>query len=113
LNVRIPNGSLVRPHQSRIALTLECDDKEPKKMADTSRAAQLTAELLRLSQQQTKALEDATFLGWQPGQLEAYQERGERVSLLRQRLNVAALEETLEVLPGTLPATPDFDAEPS
>jgi hypothetical protein len=46
-------------------------------MADTSRKSQLTAELLQLTQQQQKALEDATLLGWQPGQLEAYQEHGE------------------------------------
>jgi hypothetical protein len=45
-------------------------------MADVSRKAQLTAELLRLSQQQTKALENAVYLGWEPGALEAYQERG-------------------------------------
>jgi hypothetical protein len=82
-------------------------------MADTTRKSQLTAELLQLTQQQQKALEDATFLGWQPGQLEAYQERGERVSLLRQQLTVAVVEEKLETLPGTLPVTPDFDAEPS
>lgn len=82
-------------------------------MADTSRKAQITAELLQLTQQQIKALEDATFLGWQPGQLKAYQERGEQVSLLRQQLNLAMIEEKLEVLPDTLPVAPDFDAEPS
>jgi hypothetical protein len=82
-------------------------------MADTSRKAQLTAELLLVAQQQLKTLEDATFLGWQPGQLDAYQERGERVSLLRQQLTLAVAEEKLEVLPGTLPVSPDFDAEPS
>ena len=62
-----------------------------------------------LTQQQQKSLEDATYLGWRPGQLEAYQGRGERVSLLRQQLILAVVEEKLEVLPGTLPVTPDFD----
>jgi hypothetical protein len=79
-------------------------------MADNSRKAQLTAELLHLTEQQHKALQDATFLGWEPGKLDAYQKRGERVSLLRQQLNLAVLEEN-EVLP-TLPLTPDIDAEP-
>ena len=55
-------------------------------MADTTRKALLTAELLQLTQQQLKALQDATYLGWQPGQLQAYQDRGERVSLLREKL---------------------------
>jgi hypothetical protein len=82
-------------------------------MADTSRKAQITAELLVLSQQQIKTLEDATYLGWQPGQLKEYQERGEKVSLLRQQLNIAIAEETIEVLPDTLPVAPDLDAEPS
>jgi hypothetical protein len=81
-------------------------------MADISRKAQLTAELLQLSIQQTKTLKDATFLGWLPGQLAAYQERGDRVSLLRRQLNNAIETESLEALPGTLPVTPDFDAEP-
>ncbi|MGA3107153.1 MAG: hypothetical protein ABSD53_21940 [Terriglobales bacterium] len=74
-------------------------------MADTSRKSQLTAELLQLTQQQQEALEDATFLRWQPGQLDAYQERRERVSLLRQQLSLAVVDEKLEVLPGTLPVT--------
>lgn len=78
-------------------------------MAAASRKAQLTAELLRLTEQQHKTLEDATFLGWLPNLLYAYQERGERISLLRQQLSLATAEERLEVLPGT----PDFDAEPS
>jgi hypothetical protein len=82
-------------------------------MADSSRKAQLTAELLLLAQQQLKTLEDATFLGWQPGQLDAYQERGERVSLLRHQLTLASVQEELDVLRGTLPVAPDFDAEPS
>jgi hypothetical protein len=82
-------------------------------MADTSRKSQLTAELLQLTGHQHEALEDATFLGWQSGQLDAYQERGERVSLLRQQLALAVVEENLEVLPGTLPVTADLDAEPS
>jgi hypothetical protein len=64
-------------------------------MADTSRKSRLTAELLQLNQQQQKALEDATFLKWQPGQRDAYQERRERVSLLRQQLSLAVVEENL------------------
>lgn len=70
-------------------------------MMDVSRKDQLTTELLRLTQQQSKALEDAIYLGWEPRALEAYQERGERVSLLRQQLNAAVLEEDLQ--PDTLP----------
>jgi hypothetical protein len=81
-------------------------------MADTSRKAQITAELLLLSQQQLKALEDATFLGWQDGQLDAYSKRGERVSFLREQLILADAEEKGEVLPSPLPVT-DFDAESS
>jgi hypothetical protein len=68
-------------------------------MKDTSRKAQLTAELLQLTQEQQKALQDATFLGWQPDRLEAYQERGRRVSLLRQQLSVAIAEERLKISP--------------
>jgi hypothetical protein len=75
--------------------------KEPSPMMDVSRKDQLTTELLRLTQQQSKALEDAIYLGWEPRALEAYQERGERVSLLRQQLNAAVLEEDLQ--PDTLP----------
>jgi hypothetical protein len=74
-----------------------------------SRKAQLTAELLQLTQQQQKALEDATFLGRRPGQLGEYQERGERVVVLCKELMLAIPEEKIEVSPGT----PDFDAEPS
>jgi hypothetical protein len=36
-------------------------------MADVSRKAQLTAELLRLTQLQSKALEGAVYLGWNLG----------------------------------------------
>jgi hypothetical protein len=54
-------------------------------MADKRKA--LTAELLQLTEQQLKALQDATFLGWEPGRLDAYQKRGKRVSWLRQQLN--------------------------
>jgi hypothetical protein len=82
-------------------------------MADATRKAQITAELLQLTQQQQKALEDATFLGWQSGQLDAYQARGERISELRRQLTLAVVEEKIEVLPDTLPVAPDFDAEPS
>ena len=82
-------------------------------MADTSRKAQLTAELLKLTQQQQKTLEDAVFLGWRPVELEAYQERGERVSLLRQQLGLAVIEEQVEGLPNTRAVANDFDAEPS
>jgi hypothetical protein len=81
-------------------------------MADVSRKARLTAELLRLTQRQSKALEDATYLGWEPGALKAYQERGDRVSLLRQQLNAAVLEDDL--LPDTLPiveSEPDIGEE--
>jgi hypothetical protein len=81
-------------------------------MADTSRKAQLTAKLLTLTQEQQKALQDAIFLGWQSGQLDAYQKRGERVSLLRQELNLAFAEEKLEVSSDTVPVSPDVDAEP-
>jgi hypothetical protein len=87
------------------------DHKEPK-LADTSRKAQLTAKLLQLTQQQQKALQDAIYLGWEPGRLEEYQKRGERVVLLRQQLNLAIIEEN-EALPSTLPASPDIDPEPS
>jgi hypothetical protein len=96
--------------------TVSCDQAaliQGADMTDTSRKAQLTAELLRLTQQQQKALQDAIFLGWQPGQLDAYQQRGERVSLLRQELNLAVAEENLEVSTDTVPVTPDVDAEPS
>ena len=82
-------------------------------MADASRQGQLTAELLLLTQQQQKALEDATFLGWQAGELEAYQERGERVSWLHQRLRLVIVEKKVEVSSGTSPITPDFGADPS
>ena len=82
-------------------------------MADTSRKALLTADLLQLTQEQHKALEDAVFIGWDASKLAAYQKRGEQVSLLRQELKRAVLEEDIEVLPGTPPVTSDFDAEPS
>jgi hypothetical protein len=36
-------------------------------MADKRKA--LTAELLQLTEQQLKALQDVTFLGWEPGRL--------------------------------------------
>jgi hypothetical protein len=75
--------------------------KEPKHMTDVSRKAQLTAELLRLTQLQSKALEDAVYLGWSPGEFKAYQERGERVSVLRPQLNTAVLEEG-NLLPDTI-----------
>jgi hypothetical protein len=74
---------------------------------------QLTEELLRLTDQQRKTLEDAVYLGWLPEILAAYQERGERVSELRHQLSIANAEEMLETLPGTLPTAPDFDDDPS
>jgi hypothetical protein len=82
-------------------------------MIDSSRKAKLTAELLVLTQQQQKALEDATYLGWREGQVEAYQDRGDRISLLRQQLNLVIAAEKLEVLRGALPVAPDLDAKPS
>jgi hypothetical protein len=81
--------------------------------ADISRKVQLTAELLQLMQRQQKAREDATFLGWQAGQLDAYEELGERISVLRKELLLADAKEQIEVALGTLPVAPDFDAEPS
>jgi hypothetical protein len=80
-------------------------------MAGTSRKDKLTAELLLLTQQQTKALEDATYMGWRPGELDAYQQRGDRVSLLRQQLNLLIVEESLPVSPDTLPIAPDPKAK--
>jgi len=47
-------------------------------MADNrAQEDQITAKLLILSNQQVKALQDATFLGWREGELEAYQKRGD------------------------------------
>jgi hypothetical protein len=80
-------------------------------MADVSRKTQLTAELLRLTKQQSKALEDAVYLGWGHGALEAYQERGERVSLLRQQLNAAATEEE-KVLQKNLAVVREVEPDP-
>jgi hypothetical protein len=80
-------------------------------MANVSRKAPLTAELLRLTKQQSKALEDAVYLGWGPGALEAYQERGERVSLLRQQLNAAAAEDD-NVLQNNLAVVREVEPEP-
>jgi len=62
-------------------------------MARQNRQAEVTAELLKLSLQQATALQDATFLGWNPARLEAYQERGDRIVLLRREL--AALMESV------------------
>jgi hypothetical protein len=112
LNSFARDFSLPRLQKRRFLVISSLDHKEPN-MAETSWKARLTAELLQLTKQQHKALEDATFLGWQPGQVEAYQQRGERVSLLRQRLALAIAEERLEVSPDTLPVTPDFDSKPS
>jgi hypothetical protein len=64
-------------------------------MVDASRKAQISAELLQLTQQQQKALQDATYLGWLPGQLDEYQKRGDRVFLLRQQLKLADGAENL------------------
>jgi hypothetical protein len=62
-------------------------------MADNrAQEDQITAKLLILSNQQVKALQDATFLGWREGELEAYQKRGDRVSLLRQQPNELAVK---------------------
>jgi hypothetical protein len=55
-------------------------------------------------QQHAKALEDAIYLGWGHGALEAYKEMGERIVLLRQQLNAAMIEED-KVLPDTHPLT--------
>lgn len=82
-------------------------------MADALRKSQITSKLLQLTQQQQKALEDATFLGWLPGTLDAYQKRGEQISLLREQLIVAISEGPIEILPDTPPLTPDVDAEQS
>jgi hypothetical protein len=50
------------------------------------RQSEITAELLKLSALQFEALKDATFLGWSPSALAAYQERGDRVVSLRSQL---------------------------
>ena len=57
-------------------------------MARQNRQAEVTAELLKLSLQQATALQDATFLGWNPERLDAFQERGDRVVLLRRELAI-------------------------
>jgi hypothetical protein len=82
-------------------------------VTDDSRKAALTTELLLLTQRQQKAREDATFLGWQVGELDAYEERGERLSALHKELLLADAKEQIEVAPGTLPVAPDLDAEQS
>jgi hypothetical protein len=46
----------------------------------------LSAELDLLSKKQINAVKDATFLGWQPGELELYNARRERINLLKRRL---------------------------
>lgn len=99
--------------QKRRSLVISGIDYKGPKMADAFRKAQLTAELLELTQKQLKALEDATLLGWLPGQLAIYQERGERVSFLRRELNREFGQKKPQVLHGTSSATPGSDTEPS
>ena len=57
-------------------------------MTDTSaRCAALTLEINALAALQAKAVKDATFLGWQPRELAAYEERGRRGVALRKELS--------------------------
>jgi hypothetical protein len=79
---------------------------------DDSRKAALTTELLLLTQRQQRAREDATFLGWQVGELDEYRIRCERISALhKQHLSLIVGGENLEA-PDTL-LVPELDAKPS
>jgi hypothetical protein len=49
-------------------------------MVDTEK---IRAELSKLSEQQTRA---SQFVGWEPAELAAYQERAKRIALLHARL---------------------------
>ena len=56
-------------------------------MAESSnRRAEIIAEHHELSVKHTNALQDATFIGWQPGQIALHEERSERMVLLRSQL---------------------------
>lgn len=56
-------------------------------MADLEKQrAAITAELSDLTRQQIKAVKDATFMGWEPAELAAYETRTKRIAVLRQAL---------------------------
>jgi hypothetical protein len=48
--------------------------------------AEIAAEIAELSKQQTKAIHDATYLGWRDGERAAYDQRSDRLVFLRQKL---------------------------
>ena len=48
----------------------------------------IQAELGELSKQQIRAVKDATFVGWETTELAAYDERAQRMKLLRTQLAV-------------------------
>jgi hypothetical protein len=56
-------------------------------MADLEKQkAEVIAELSDLTRQQIKAVKDATFMGWDPAELAAYEQRNKRIAWLRQTL---------------------------
>jgi hypothetical protein len=75
----------------------------------TSRAtqkAELATEIAELSKLQAKAIHDATYLGWRDGERAAYDQRSDRIALLRGQLAVLNSADEGGDLPG-LPATSD------
>jgi hypothetical protein len=61
-------------------------------MAEPSkRRAEIISELHDLSVKHDNAVQDATFMGWQPDQLALDEKRSQRIALLRTRL--ATLDE--------------------
>jgi hypothetical protein len=52
----------------------------------TTQKVKLAAEIAELSRQQAKAVHDATYLGWPADERAAYDERSDRIALLRGQL---------------------------
>lgn len=48
--------------------------------------AEIVAEIEKLSKQHSDAVQDATFMGWQPRQMKAHEERAKRIGVLRNDL---------------------------
>jgi hypothetical protein len=55
-------------------------------MIDEEQRSETEAEISALMKKQTKATEDATFLGWNPAEAVAHEERHERLVWLRRQL---------------------------
>jgi len=71
----------------------------------TNKKAEIAAQIAELSEQQAKAVTNATYLGWRADERAAYDARNDRLALLRKQLASLTDDEPEDGDPATLPTS--------